>query len=273
MLKDYNDGSNSNKVMHFLPGNSFTPCTYSKMLDGFSNKFLIKISLLRALWSPEPLPKFKNWDIFLDDYLSAIENESNIIGVGHSIGGNLLLKSAILNPEKFNKIILLDPTFFRPIKIWGWKIVSFFNMQSYFNPYIKYAENKKMQYSSIEEMFFSYRKHQVFSKFSDKDLRLLVESLTVDKDNSINLIFDSKWDAAIYRTALMNDMFIWDNLKNLSVDTLIIRADNSDVFFKETEKLVLRKNNKITIKTIDKADHLFPINMSSETIDLIQKFV
>ena len=273
MIKDYNDGSNSNKVMHFLPGNSFTPCTYSKMLDGFSDKFLIKVSILRALWGKETIPKFKNWDIFLDDYLSAIENENDIIGVGHSIGGNLLLKAAILNPEKFSKVILLDPTFFRPIKIWGWKIVSFFNMQSYFNPYIKYAENKKMRYSSVEEMFFSYRKHRVFSKFSDEDLRLLVESLITAKDDSVNLIFDNNWDATIYRTGLMNDMFIWKNLKNLSVDTLIIKAENSDVFFKETENLVLRKNSKIKIKTIDEADHLFPINMASETIDLIQKFI
>ena len=273
MIKNYNDGSNSNKVMHFLPGNSFAPCTYSKMLDGFSDKFLIKVSILRALWGKETIPKFKNWDIFLDDYLSAIENENDIIGVGHSIGGNLLLKAAILNPEKFSKVILLDPTFFRPIKIWGWKIVSFFNMQSYFNPYIKYAENKKMRYSSVEEMFFSYRKHRVFSKFSDEDLRLLVESLITVKDGSVNLIFDNNWDATIYRTGLMNDMFIWKNLKNLSVDTLIIKAENSDVFFKETENLVLRKNSKIKIKTIDKADHLFPINMSSETIDLIKEFI
>ena len=146
-------------------------------------------------------------------------------------------------------------------------------MQSYFNPYIKYAENKKMQYSSAEEMFFSYRKHQVFSKFSDEDLRLLVESLIIDKDGSVNLIFDNNWDAAIYRTGLMNDMLIWKNLKNLSVDTLIIKAENSDVFFEETENLVLRKNSKIKIKTINDADHLFPINMSSETIDLIKRFI
>ena len=71
----------------------------------------------------------------------------------------------------------------------------------------------------------------------------------------------------------MNDMLIWKNLKNLSVDTLIIKAENSDVFFEETENLVLRKNSKVKIKTIKGADHLFPINMSSETIDLIKRFI
>ena len=107
----------------------------------------------------------------------------------------------------------------------------------------------------------------VFSQFSNEDLTLLVKSLILD-NNKINLIFDNKWDAAIYRTACMNDMFIWKNLKNLSVETLIIKAGNSDVFFKETENLVMRKNKNISIKTIPEADHLFPVNMSSETIGL-----
>ena len=217
MLKDYNQNQAQNKeLIHFLPGNSFTPCTYQKVLNNLSDNFLIKVSILRALWDQETPPNFKNWDIFLNDYIKSIDNEKNIIGIGHSIGGNLLLKAALLNPKKFDKIILLDPTFFIPSKILGWKIVSFFNLQSRFNPYIKYAENKKMEYSSIEEMFSSYRRHTVFSKFSDEDLKLLVKSLVVDNNGKINLIFDNKWDAAIYKTALINDMFIWNNISKLS---------------------------------------------------------
>ena len=274
MLKIYNKTESKDKrALHFLPGNSFTPCTYQKILNQLSDNFLIKISLLRPLWDKEPMSNFKNWDIFLNDYMESIETESNIVGIGHSIGGNLLLKAAILNPKKFDKIILLDPTFFTPSKILGWKIISFFNAQSYFNSYIKSAENKKMEYKSIKEMFSSYRKRRVFSKFSDEDLKLLIESLAIDNNNKVNLIFDNKWDAAIYKTALINDMFIWKNISKLSTKTLIIRAENSDVFYKGTSNLVLKKNNNIHIKTIKDSDHLFPINNSNETIDLINQFI
>ena len=123
-----------------------------------------------------------------------------------------------------------------------------------------------------EEMFSSYRKHKVFSQFSNEDLNLLVKSLVVD-NNRINLIFDNQWDAAIYRTALMNDMFIWNNISKLSTKTLIIRAENSDVFYKETSNLILKKNDSIQIKTIKASDHLFPINNSNETIRLIKQFI
>ena len=274
MLKIYNQNqSKSKRLLHFLPGNSFTPCTYQKMLNGLSDNFLIKISLLRPLWDKNPIPDFKNWDIFLNDYMESIENENNIVGIGHSIGGNLLLKAAILNPKKFDKIILLDPTFFTPSKISGWKIISFFNAQSHFNSYIKSAENKKMEYKSIKEMFSSYRKRKVFSKFSDEDLNLLIKSLVIDSNNKVNLIFNNKWDAAIYKTALMNDMFIWNNISRLSTKTLIVRADNSDVFYNRTSKLVLKKNNIINIKTIKNSDHLFPINNSQNTLKFINDYI
>jgi len=274
LLKDYNQNQIQNKeLIHFLPGNSFTPCTYQKILDNLSNNFLIKVSILRALWDQEAPPNFKNWDIFLNDYIESIKNEKNIIGIGHSIGGNILLKAAIKQPEKFDKIVLLDPTFFPPATIYAWKLISLFKAQSYFLSYIKYAENKKMHYNSIEEMFKSYRRYKIFSKFSDDDLLLLVKSLTIEKDGRIHLIFDSKWDAQIYRAGLLSDMFIWDNIDKLKTKAFIIRAEHSDAFYKKTAKMISRKNSNIEIKTIKNSDHLFPINNTESTISLIQKFL
>ena len=179
----------------------------------------------------------KDWNPFHIDFVNSIDRNAKIIGIGHSIGGNILLKSAMLNPDKFEKIILLDPTFFPPFTIYAWRMISFFKMQSYFLAYIKTAENKKMQYNSIEDMFKSYRRHKVFSRFSDKDLLSFVNSLTFEKDGKINLIFDNKWDAAIYKTELVNDMFNWDNISKLSTKTLIIRAEHSDFFYNKTSNI------------------------------------
>ena len=273
MLKVYNQKHDYNQNIHFLHGNSFAPNSYKNLLDGLSNKGIVKTSLLRPLWTKDDLVKFSNWDIFLDDYLDSIKGESNIVGVGHSIGGNLLLKAAIKQPERFDKIILLDPTFFVPKTIMAWKIISLFRMQSYVLSYINRAQNKKMNYSSIEEMFKAYRNYKVFSKFSDKDLLLLVNSLVKIKKNKVELIFDNEWDAQIYRTGLVNDMFIWKHISDLNVQTMIIRAEHSDVFLRKTSKYVVAKNKNIVIKDIINSDHLFPINNYVKTLDLIDGYI
>ncbi|MBA93964.1 MAG: hypothetical protein CMG47_02780 [Candidatus Marinimicrobia bacterium] len=273
MLTVYNQNHDYNQNIHFLHGNSFTPNSYKNLLDGLSNRGIVKTSLLRPLWTKDDLVKFSNWDIFLDDYLDSIKGESNIVGVGHSIGGNLLLKAAIKQPERFDKIILLDPTFFVPKTIMAWKIISLFKMQSYVLPYINRAQNKKMHYNSIEEMFKAYRTYKVFSKFSDEDLLLLVNSLVKIKKNKVELIFDNEWDAQIYRTGLVNDMFIWKHISDLNVQTMIIRAEHSDVFLRKTSKHVIAKNKSIVIKDMIKSDHLFPINNYTKTLDLIDSYI
>ena len=273
MLTVYNQNHDYNHNIHFLHGNSFTPNSYKNLLDGLSNRAIVKTSLLRPLWAKDDLVKFSNWDIFLDDYLDSIKDESNIVGVGHSIGGNLLLKAAIKQPERFDKIILLDPTFFVPKTIMAWKIISLFKMQSYVLPYINRAQNKKMNYNSIEEMFKAYRSYKVFSKFSDEDLLLLVNSLVKIKKNKVELIFDNKWDAQIYRTGLVNDMFIWKHISDLNVQTMIIRAEHSDVFLRKTSKYVVAKNRNVVIKEMINSDHLFPINNYVKTLDLIDSYI
>ena len=107
MLKQYNNPNSTDlKIMHFLPGNSFTPCTYSRLLDSFSDNFLIKIFLLRPLWDNNPMPKFKNWDIFLNDYLESINRDTlnidlygnaKIIDSQRQISGDTLIVNYLLN--------------------------------------------------------------------------------------------------------------------------------------------------------------------------------
>ena len=268
MLELYSDVSKG-KLLHFLHGNSITPQSYSNLLDSFSKNFLIKTFLLRPLWDKEQMPNFKDWTIFLDDYLNSIKNENNIVGIGHSIGGNLLLKAALIKPEKFKKIILLDPTFITPVKIRIWNIICKLNLSSFFLPLIKSAKNKKIYYKSYSQLYDSYRKKELFANFSDNDLNNFIRSISKETQDGIKLIYPSDWDSRIYKTGMLNDMFIWNNISNLNVKTVIVRAKKSNVFLYDAEKLLIKKNNKIEFNIID-GDHFFHINNTDKTIKLIK---
>lgn len=274
MLEIYNnlDNRSEDKLLHFLHGNSITPHSYSKLLNSFSEIFLIKSFLLRPLWYQKEMPNFKNWKIFLDDYLNSIKNENNIVGIGHSIGGNLLLKAALIKPEKFKKIILLDPTFLVPFKIRVWNMFSFFNLQSVFLPLIKSAKNKRMHYNSYDELYNSYRSKKLFSQFDNNSLQLFIKSISKKDSNGVHLIYPSDWDSKIYKTSMRNDIFIWNNIDKLDVKTVIIRAKNSNVFFHDAEQLLHKKNNKIEFDIID-GDHFFPINNAEKTIKLVHNYI
>ena len=273
MLTTFSSKSNIINNMHFFHGNSMTPESYGNLLNQFSDNFNIKCSVLRPLSKNNKFINFNNWDIFLNDYVSSIKNEKDIIGVGHSIGGNILLKAAILYPDKFKKIFLLDPTFFTPMTIYIWKLISCFKLQSRFLPYVKRAQNKKMEYDNLEQMYQSYRKYKVFSNFSDHDLKTFIKSLVIKKGDSYHLVFDRLWDAEIYKTGLVNDMIIWKNLRNFNIEAYILRAEHSDTFLNKTKEKVIKLNHSIKILTIKDSDHLFPINNYKETSKILKKFL
>ena len=141
MLVNYNNSISSNKgEIHFLHANGYPPCSYNHILSEFDSKYLIKLSILRPLWDNIGLPNFKGWNMFVNDYLNSIENKANIIGIGHSIGANILLKAALSKPKKFSKLILLDPTLFIPIKIKIWNIIRKINCHEYLSPLISAAK-------------------------------------------------------------------------------------------------------------------------------------
>ena len=74
-----------------------------------TQKFCVETPLMRPLWNSPPLESVKSWRLFGEDFIQFTEErgKKTIIGVGHSIGGTLLLFAAINNPDLFSKIILL----------------------------------------------------------------------------------------------------------------------------------------------------------------------
>ena len=130
-----------------------------------------------------------------------------------------------------------------------------------------------MYYDNINQMYQSYRKYKVFSNFNDDDLRVFVNSLVIKKNDSYQLTFDKRWDAEIYKKGLLNDMFIWRNIKNINQETYILKSENSDVFLNKTKDKVQKLNSSIKIIDIKDSDHLFPINNYLETSKILKKYL
>ena len=268
-------GSSSGKDIIFVHGNGFSPKCYKPLFDNLTDRYLVKSMLLRPLWKPQSnhFQKLKDWSIFEEDLENFIIQNRNypITAIGHSIGGNIILKVALRYPDYFDQIILLDPTIFDRTTIYLWKIVSFLGVAKKFLKQIDLAENKRMKYKSRINMFENYRGKRVFSKISDHNLMILVDSITeVDEENNVNLIYSNLFEAEIYRSGLKNDNFIWNNLKNLKTNCLIIRGQNTDVFFKKTGIQMASISDKIKVKTLVGSSHLFPLEKPGKTYQLLK---
>ena len=216
----------NNPNIIFIHANGFPPDSYVPLFKKLKEDYNIEDYLLRPLWKDKTdCSMLKDWTLFYNDFKNSINVQKKYIGIGHSIGGNIILKTAISNPEYFSKIILLDPTLFVPKIIYMWKIALLLGMQKKFHPWINSTLRRKMNYDNYEKIFESYRSKKVFSKISNTNLKIYINSITKQLNGGISITYPKNWEYKIYKTGLIADMYIWKNIK-LSIYDFLSKIEN-----------------------------------------------
>ncbi len=255
---------NLKNELHFIHANGFPPDSYRRLLTSISSKFNIINFKLRPLLKNKKhtVKDIKNWIPLYKDFIKSIENSNKIIGLGHSIGGNIILRAGISHPQYFSKIILLDPTLFVPRIIWMWRLALFLRLHNYLHPWVRATLKRKMNYNSYQSIFKSYRQKNVFNKINDENLSLYIQSITASSNDGIHITYPKEWEYQIYKTGLIADSYIWKNIKHLNIPALIIRSKDSNAFVESSaNKIKNLKKNNIKIITLDDCTHLFPLEI------------
>ena len=263
----------NNNFIQFIHANGFPPKAYTSLISNIEKKYKV---ITNELFSNEiNLNSIKDWDFFTKRFLGKLDDDKKYIGIGHSIGGNIILRSSIYKPDLFSKIILLDPTIFVPKFIFFWKIISLFKMDDYLHPVSKKALLRKTKFVSYDEMFNSYREKKIFKYIKNVNLKNYIDSITkTNNTNELELTYPKEFEYKIYKTGIVNDNFIWKKLNHIEIPTLFITAKNSNTFLKSAESKIKKiKNQNISIITIDKYSHLFPLEIPEKTAKLINDFI
>jgi len=264
----------NNFKLIFIHANGFPPKSYQKILDKLAEKNKIENFLLRPLWTSQQNHKqLKDWELFYNDFEKFLDNRTDYIGLGHSIGGNIILRTAIKQKKYFSKIILLDPTLFTSFRIFFWKLATLLNIQDRLHPLSKIALNRKMSYDSYDEMFISYRKKNIFKKIDDENLKTYIFSISQEINKKVSLLYSNLWEYQIYKTGLLKDSAIWKGIGKLDIPCLIIRPEVSNAFLDSSENKIKKLNPKIQFAKIKNSTHLFPLEYPDKTLEIINNFI
>ena len=99
----------------------------------------------------------------------------------------------------------------------------------------------------------------------------LNKALSLNNKESIEMIKD-KMRAEINK-GLLKDNYIWENINNLKIPCLIIRAHKSTALPLSSIKKIKKKNKSIKIETMTNASHLFPFEQPEIVTKKINNFI
>jgi len=261
----------------FLHANGYPPACYRPLLARLAKSTHVTAMLQRPLWEDSHPEGFHDWTLLSEDLLRFLdENESDapITVLGHSMGGIAALRAALRQPQKFQRLILIDPVLLPPSYIALWKISLTFNFAHRLHPHITSTLYRRREFEDLDLLFERYRHRPAFKYLDDDALRAYIEGITSPKENGgYQLIYSPEWESRIYYASIWNDMEIWRALPKLKVPTLIIRGAETDTFWKSTAHKVKRLNPSIRIETIERATHLVALEHPQKILELIQNFL
>src|SRR5512139_2402146 len=259
--------------LHFLHANGYPPDCYRPLFELLKTEYHVFGMPLRPLWDEAKTDDIKDWQPFSDDLRSFLSSQpfdqtqgrpDPVIGVGHSIGAIVTLRTALRDPSKFRALVLIDPVLFVPRFLVNWHIIRMLGLGDRLHPLITGAKKRRRTFDDLETVYRGYRNRSIFRYMSDENLRIYIEGITRPTGNGFyELVYPPEWEAQIYRTG-MQDFDIWRDLPGLEVPTLFLRGTETDTFLEEAAKLVKRKQPGTRVETLEKTTHLLPLERPRE---------
>jgi pimeloyl-ACP methyl ester carboxylesterase len=163
-----------------------------------------------------------HWEVFGRDLVALVRELGlrDVLGVGHSMGGHAMVDAAAALPDRFRRLMLIDPVIASPDQYGGggWKISSLGGKP---HPTAK----RKRHFESPEEMIERFRDRVPYRVFQPDALRAYCTHglLPSEVGGGFELACPPEIEASIYMTSRTN-RGVYDSLRALEIPVLILRA-------------------------------------------------
>ncbi|MCK7503813.1 MAG: alpha/beta hydrolase [Desulfobacterales bacterium] len=118
----YLDWGGDGLPAHFLHGNGFCAGTYAPSCACSPPICASPRATSAVTGSPafERMPPIRHWKVFAEDLALLVTRALGgpVVGMGHSLGAVATTMAAAVRPELFPALVLVDPVFFEPLRLW-----------------------------------------------------------------------------------------------------------------------------------------------------------
>jgi pimeloyl-ACP methyl ester carboxylesterase len=163
-----------------------------------------------------------DWTLLAEDIreLIGLLDLRNLVGVGHSIGGHLIVRAAAALPERFKQLVLVDPVIMSP-DIYA-------RMHEFvegIHPTDHPVSRRKNQWRDANQMYDRFRGREPFASWRPEVLRDYCDYALrpVTDADYLQLACDPINEAAIYLNQAGNDV-VHEELSLINTPTTLLRA-------------------------------------------------
>jgi pimeloyl-ACP methyl ester carboxylesterase len=158
-----------------------------------------------------------HWRTFGEDIISLIDvlHLRDVLGVGHSMGGQLVVQACAARPAAFAELLLVDPTIF----------VHPFYSQTAWN--VSYVRRRRNHFKSADEMFHRFHSRPPFDGWKPAVLHDYCDFGLLPAEHGFVLACPPDVEASIYEHSHEPDADLYPLLGSIRQPVTVMRAGNA----------------------------------------------
>lgn len=164
-----------------------------------------------------------HWRVFCNELAAFVEalDLTDIVAVGHSMGAHASIGAAAAQPDRFRRLILIDPVVFAPERY------EEFAAQSADEP-LHPASKRRADFASVEAMVERFRDRSPYDLFVPEMLDDYCRyGLVAKPEGGLTLACSPHMEASVYTGNLSNNG-IFEDIRAIAIPVLILRAQVND---------------------------------------------
>lgn len=255
-------------TLHFVHGNGFAAGVYWPLLRELSPHYGLFCHDLEGHGDSER-PAQYNGAAHAVARIHAVIAEQlaqqrPLIGVGHSYGAALTVRTAAAHPGLFKALVLLDPILLPPATWLASRLSGALGI----NPMAKAARRRRDRWPDAAAASAHLRGRGIYRGWTDEAFACFIAHATRDDNGERVLSCPRELEAAIFATP----PYPWRALRTLRCPVLLIHGERSYPFMPRTARLAQSACPTLTVRT-QAGGHCFMLEDPALTATSIRDFL
>jgi pimeloyl-ACP methyl ester carboxylesterase len=271
----YLDWGPPGRPIHFLHGNGFCAGTYTPFLARLAPELHVTASDIRGHGDSAfgPMPRIRHWKVFAEDLAVLLRGLQHgpVIGMGHSLGAVATTIAAAVHPELFSTLVLIDPVFFEPLRLWRIAVLRAIGRGGRF-PLAVQARRRRRVFKGKAELLrvFSARPG-AFGSWAPEFIDAYLDCGFLERDAQTAVLrCDPELEAQIFESVPLD---VWRYVGRVRCPVLAIRGGQSDVFLEGAERRLKRLVADCTTVTLARCGHFPTMEQPAECARVIKEYI
>jgi pimeloyl-ACP methyl ester carboxylesterase len=255
-------------LINFVHANGFPAGSYQALFNYFPKKY--QVIAHEKYGHDKQYPVKDNWQPLVDELIHFVKqqllvnNQQQVISVGHSFGGVIAFIAACQQPQLFKGVIMLDPPVPTGSSAVALKLAKKMRLMDKFSPAGK-SKVRRTHWPLGTDIAKLFAHRKLFKNFDKRCLDDYISHGVIERNNQLELVFSAQVETDIFRNLAAN---LASYKNQLNVPASLIYADKTDVFPHIFFKKFVKLNKSINL-TVTQGGHMFPLESPENTAQLI----